>query len=228
MADQLYQHKSCTKCQEVKAFSEFAPLKNGLHGLRGACRVCYNKVRKAHYQKAHDKKLEIRREYESRPEVKKRRIELRSTPEQKARERISALRYKNKPDVVERIRTARAAYEVRPEIRARMVFAAAAARAKKRNIAFSLTIEWASEKIKNGVCEVTSLPFNFDRAGKTTRRNPFFPSIDQIEAGKGYTPENCRMVLIAVNLALAEWGLNQFLHIAKHALEVIGYEVAAR
>ena len=57
----------------------------------------------------------------------------------------------------------------------------------------------------NGRCEVTGIEFDFTRlAGQKLR--PFAPSIDRIDNHKGYTAENSRVVCIAVNLAMNQWG----------------------
>lgn len=72
----------------------------------------------------------------------------------------------------------------------------AQARAAKKNVPFSLTREWARERW-TGCCEITGIEFS---TAKTTRGPGFFsPSIDRIVPELGYTPENCRFVLWAVN-----------------------------
>lgn len=55
-----------------------------------------------------------------------------------------------------------------------------------------------------GRCEVTGIPFS----GRQTdsRRRPFFQSIDRKDCAQGYTIENCRLVCLAVNIAMSNWG----------------------
>ena len=81
----------------------------------------------------------------------------------------------------------------------------------KRRAALSkgkLTIsrDWIRDRLDNGFCEITKLPFNFSgREGYT--RQPHAPSVDRIDPkNPDYTPENCRLVLWAVNCAMAEYG----------------------
>lgn len=84
-------------------------------------------------------------------------------------------------------------------------------RAKRDGLPFLLTQEWAASRW-TGRCEVTDIEFVF-----STGRNPylFSPSLDRIIPSLGYTPDNCRFVLHAVN-ALKGAGTNeQMLQIAK-------------
>jgi hypothetical protein len=67
-------------------------------------------------------------------------------------------------------------------------------RAKKKKVSFSLTDEWARERW-TGACEITGIPFQLAK----NNGNFYSPSIDRIEASAGYTPDNSRFVLFAVN-----------------------------
>jgi hypothetical protein len=70
-------------------------------------------------------------------------------------------------------------------------------RAKTKGLPFSLTDGWARSRW-TGRCEITDIPFSLifgDRPGPRF----FSASIDQIVPKAGYTPENCRFVLWAVN-----------------------------
>ena len=58
----------------------------------------------------------------------------------------------------------------------------------------------------NGHCEVTGIALSFERPDPSKRAAPFQPSIDRIESSKGYSAANCRVVALAVNLAMREWG----------------------
>jgi len=64
-------------------------------------------------------------------------------------------------------------------------------------------------RISNGRCAVTGIPFDFSKTGEC-KRAPYQPSIDRIDNSKGYTPENIRLVCLAVNIAMSDWGEEVF------------------
>jgi hypothetical protein len=80
--------------------------------------------------------------------------------------------------------------------------------ASARGIKFSLTeIDFSNLIARaNGRCEVSGIPFIYEQENKKWSKNPWAPSIDRIDSSEGYYIENCRVVCIAVNVALNEWG----------------------
>jgi hypothetical protein len=91
-------------------------------------------------------------------------------------------------------------------------------RSKRLNLEFSITFELIENKIKPGVCELTSLTFDLSKSVST--QNPFAPSIDRIDSSKGYTPENIRIVLWCVNRALGEDGIEKLKPVFKKLAEL--------
>ena len=83
-------------------------------------------------------------------------------------------------------------------------------RSDKKSLAFDLTRDWC-EKIWTNRCAVTNLPFSFG----TQSHYPFAPSVDRIDSNKGYTQDNCRFVLFAVNSLKGIGTDEQMLEIAK-------------
>lgn len=79
-------------------------------------------------------------------------------------------------------------------------------RALKKGLEYSLDSAWYREKSK-GVCELTGLPFSLESPIEKGKNNPLAPSIDRIDCNKGYTKDNCKVVLWAVNRALGEDGI---------------------
>lgn len=56
-----------------------------------------------------------------------------------------------------------------------------------------------------GTCEVTGIPFTLANPTQSKRR-PFAPSLDRIDSLMPYFAENCRLVAVAVNAAMSDWG----------------------
>lgn len=80
------------------------------------------------------------------------------------------------------------------------------ARANKRSMVYELSRELILEMMERQryLCDVSGLPFSLDwNSGK----NPFAPSLDRKDNTKGYTLENTRLVLAAVNFGMNVWGL---------------------
>lgn len=79
--------------------------------------------------------------------------------------------------------------------------------ASARGIDFNLSKEdvYNMLSMAGGRCQVTGVPFEMERK-KGQRRRPYYPSIDRVDASKGYTRRNTRVVISAANLAMNEWG----------------------
>jgi hypothetical protein len=92
-------------------------------------------------------------------------------------------------------------------------------RSRKNGLVYDLTIEWAIATY-TGACSLTGIPFIISAqgpAGKSGLR-PYSPSIDRINPLKGYTQDNCRWVLSAVNSFKGEMTDAEMLTIAKALL----------
>jgi len=72
-------------------------------------------------------------------------------------------------------------------------------RAAKYGREFSLPKGWmkAQYESQGGKCAMTGKPMVKDR----DRHAPWAPSIDRLNSGKGYTPDNCRLIGYIVNCA---------------------------
>jgi hypothetical protein len=81
---------------------------------------------------------------------------------------------------------------------------------------FDLTAAWVREQLASGCCAVTGLPFHVEI--NRARKHPRAPSLDRIDSAKGYTTDNVRVVLWAVNTGCMEWGLDEYLAIASAAV----------
>lgn len=83
--------------------------------------------------------------------------------------------------------------------------------AKDRTKNVTITKQWIQERLDVGRCEVTGLPFVLT-ANKIA--NPWSPSLDQIVAGRGYTPENTQVVVWIYNVAKGSWAHEDVLVLA--------------
>jgi hypothetical protein len=207
--------KVCTKCGLSKSPADF------LVG-KAHCRPCYNAKRRAHYWHPEIKaiKNEKRRTYSQRSDIAAKRKAFRSRPDIKAKEKQATKQWRSRPEIKERLRQYTAEYSAKPEARVRALFSSARLRAAKKRLPFSLTEEWVSARvIASNACELTGIVFEYGKPPNGWHKNPFAPSIDQIHAGRGYTPDNCRMVVAAINNGLGEWGDEVFAHIASAFLK---------
>lgn len=89
-------------------------------------------------------------------------------------------------------------------------------RAKRKGVAFTLSWDDCLRMLERSKwrCEVSGLPFRVTRAGAYSRP-PFAPSIDRVSGPLGYTPDNCRLTCVAVNIAMNEWGFDAFSDVAR-------------
>lgn len=110
----------------------------------------------------------------------------------------------------------RATQKLTPSGRASKLLRAALTRAQQKGLPMDITHEWIKERLVEGVCAVTGLPFVLEI--NRTRKHPRAPSLDRIDSTKGYTQDNVRVVLWAVNAGCMEWGLDEYLAIAGAAL----------
>ena len=99
--------------------------------------------------------------------------------------------------------------------------------AERRNVPFQLSrVEFNALVARSrGECMLTGIPFEFEHFKESCRR-PFAPSLDRISSGKGYTPDNCRLVCVIVNLALNEWGIEPLIRVAEALVQRGGQKAA--
>lgn len=103
----------------------------------------------------------------------------------------------------QRIKTSKAYWRT-PTGRAGQICNKAKGRAKRKGLEYSITKEYVLEKMEAGHCEVTGLPFVLG-----LKRGPYSPSLDRIDSTIGYTEDNTRLVLWAINVGCSDWGLEE-------------------
>ena len=103
-----------------------------------------------------------------------------------------------------------------PEWRLAKLLSMAKNRAKEKKLDFDLTLEYLKGLWDgtDGKCQVSNIPFELRRPefGKV---HPYAPSIDRIEPSRGYTKGNVRIIVYQLNVALSEFGLEQFNNFVK-------------
>lgn len=98
----------------------------------------------------------------------------------------------------------------------------AAKRAKQKNIEYTLSSDileqlWSKQ---DGKCALTKIEFQIPQERTGGKASPFAPSIDRIDCSKGYVPDNIRLVCVAVNYALNEFGEDIFRQICRAYLRI--------
>jgi len=65
---------------------------------------------------------------------------------------------------------------------------------------FNLDKEWMQENYSK-CCTMTGLKFDFSAIDDKYKQNPFAPSVDRIDSSRGYTKDNCQVVIWIYNRA---------------------------
>jgi|SRR5215208_1021263 hypothetical protein len=99
----------------------------------------------------------------------------------------------------------------------RGAFMSARKRAAASGMVFALTFDDIERMFSDqkGCCAISGLSFAPTRLPNAFVKHPFAPSLDRIDCTGGYTPGNVRLVCIAVNFGLGQWGEEVFRSIAE-------------
>lgn len=82
--------------------------------------------------------------------------------------------------------------------RLKILLQGAKQRAKKRGLEFDLDYTWAISEWGDGCCKRTNIKFNLNNNGTTGN---YSPTIDRIDNSRGYTKDNCQLVIWMYNRA---------------------------
>lgn len=72
---------------------------------------------------------------------------------------------------------------------------------------------------QRGRCAVSGIAFTLERFHDALVKHPFAPSIDRRLSSGGYTEDNVRLVCVAVNFGMGQWGEEVFMTLARGAVE---------
>ena len=70
-----------------------------------------------------------------------------------------------------------------------------------------------------GHCSVSGRYFSLDAFDECLVKHPYAPSLDRKDCSKGYTPSNTRLVCVAVNFGINQWGVAVYRELAEAAVE---------
>ena len=81
--------------------------------------------------------------------------------------------------------------------------------AYSREIEFNLSLSHVDHLIANcnRRCSISGVELDICSDGRYTL-NPWAPSLDRVDSARGYVEGNCRIVCVAVNIALNQWGID--------------------
>ena len=201
----------CSKCEEWKPFSEFSPERPGKKRVvQSWCKPCACEdwrrrmikngspdlvVTFADFKKCDHCGLE--KPISEMLKKRKRSIIPGVRPMCLDCNRIKKQEAYNKSS--QRILSLQRKKQENPKQRASRIFSGIKSRATEVGMEIDLTKEWVEERLYRGVCEVTGVEFSL--ANNSFGRNLLAPSVDRIDSAKGYTRDNCKMVIFCYNLA---------------------------
>src|SRR3954447_13495057 len=92
--------------------------------------------------------------------------------------------------------------------------------ARRRGKHFALSDHIAEQlyQQQRGRCAVTGIRFSMERKDDALVKHPFAPSLDRRSSKGGYTDDNVRLVCVATNFGMGQWGEEVFLRLAEAAV----------
>ena len=161
----------CSRCGDTKDLDQFHIDKYRSNGRKSACKLCLRPLSKS-------RSAQLRANPVWWEAEKRKQRERRLDPNKKLTERHSQLKYR---------------YSTHG--RATCLFNSAKKRAAKSKIPFTITASDVERALNEADQKFTALPFDH-----TGRNRALTPSLDQINPGQGYTPDNIRIIHLCWNM----------------------------
>lgn len=194
---QMEGEKRCCACKAQKAITEFNKHAGRPDGRDTRCRACMRGASAEHYAQNREKRKK------QTTNARRKRVAVGSTTERD----YSASYRRAKRGAVEWEMSRR-----RTDARKR---------ALRHDLTFDLSVESLVElwEQQEGRCALSG---QLMELGSTGQREPWTASIDRIDATRGYTMDNVRLVTWMVNRALASWSDEALLQMCRGVVEQHG------
>jgi hypothetical protein len=173
------EYQVCSRCGgKPKPLTQFHKDKARSNGVKSACKDCLRPIAKAWSK-------ERRADLSWWKQEKQKQRERRKDPKKRQAERNSQLRYRQTT-----------------KGRAIRMWLGAKARALRSGIQFTISQEFVQEKLREATEKFANagIPFDYSPENKGLT-----PSLDQVMAGKGYTPSNTCVVHLCWNTFKGDW-----------------------
>lgn len=91
--------------------------------------------------------------------------------------------------------------------RAKYIINQLKSKSRRTGINVEISHAWIDERLQHGFCELTGLPFEWKDYTRNQRGGRLFytPSIERIDNKRGYTPNNCRIVISGYNVGKSDY-----------------------
>lgn len=108
--------------------------------------------------------------------------------------------------------------QLQPELK--RLYRTSVKNALRRDIPFELSKEDFAVICdrSDGRCELSKVEFDHTKSADKWARRPWAASLDRIQHTEGYNAKNCRLLCVAVNIALNTWGIDVLLTVARGVL----------
>jgi hypothetical protein len=196
---------TCKLCDQDKNLSEFYLRKSGVP--RKECKTCSCITKSKYYKENQNLIKEQVAQYKKLNPEKIKADSIKYYKNNRNKVRLSQQKYNNSP-------------------RGRLIMLMNDSQKRSKEKEFDLNIDFLLNLYnkQSGKCILTDIEFSFEKP-KKFRVDPFGVSIDKINPKLSYTQNNVRLVCVAVNFALNEFGDDIFKKISEAYIKKLSNNV---